>query len=226
MKETHPSWGIVSLSHRTSNGHTLFLSPVDAHAEVTLTISRASLHRSEHLGVSPWPEEQIVSVSLSPVQFAELITQPNRGSGVACTLNRVGSERMPDCPPMTDELDDAVTRSEAHGIAETVTLLDGIIKDLDRRVNDRKGLSLTELRDLKKNLEVARMRGSTDLQYWRKEISDRAHKLRGKMATELHATADLIVRNMGLETLRDRARTILPTFDVKSIDVDNRAGDE
>jgi hypothetical protein len=29
---------------------------------------------------------------------------------------------------MADELDDAVTRSEAHGIAETVTLLDGIIR--------------------------------------------------------------------------------------------------
>lgn len=219
-KPTHPSWGIVSLSHRTSNGHTMFLSPVDAHAEVTFTVSRASLNHSEHLGASAWPETQIVEFSMSPVQFAEMITQPNRGQGVACTLGRVNGQRMPDCPRMPDELEDAAARAATRGPAEGVRLLDEVLASLDARIADGKPLGVGALRELRRDLSTARMRSSTDLQYWRKEVTDRAHQLRAKVATELHATADLIVRNMGLSALAEKARAMLPTFEPPAIDVD------
>lgn len=212
MNEKHPAWGIIALSHIHSNGSDLFLSPTRSHGYVRLTIHQASLQRSEHNGMSPWPEEHIIDVALSATQFAEMITQPNRGQGVACTITRLQAKRVDDTPPIGDELHDAAGRAKQRGIYESVRLVDEVITGIDGILSQGGRATVAQLRKIREDLAVARTRGSVDLDYWRKEVTERAHNLRAKVATELHATADLIVRNMGLEALREKARAMLPTM--------------
>lgn len=227
MKEPnprHPAWGMISLNHQTGNGIRLFRSPTEAHARICLRISQASMTMADdRIGNEsrPWCEEQIVEVYLSPVQFAELITQPNRGDGVPCTIGRLGVVAVEPPPKERDALHEAAERAGTRGVAESVRVLDRLITDLNARIEQKKAMSLTDLRDLAKDLGVARMRATTDLEYWRKEMSGRAEAMRAKIATELHATADLIVRNMGLGALAEKARAMLPTFEAeRAIEVD------
>lgn len=227
-KPTHPSWGVIALSHISSTGTRLFLSPTEAHGLIRLTISHASLWVTDSQGQQPWPEAQIVEVQMSAVQFAELITQPNRGQGIACTLNRLGGESVEDCPVMDDDLDAAVNAGMERGVYESVRLLDEVIAQVKAAVDAGRPMGVAGLRTLLAQLGTARMRSGRDLDYWRKELSDRAGHLRAKVATDLHATADLIVRNMGLEALREKARALLPSFHAERadrvIDVDAQPG--
>lgn len=223
----HPAWGMVSLAYQEASGKDtrLFRAPNRVHSQVCLRVTQASMTVADRHGQEsrPGPEERIVEVYLTPVQFAELITQPNRGNGVPCTIGWVGATRVGVPPQERDEVHEAAEHAARNGgVAESVNLLTELLAKLEARVAEGKGLGVKELREVVKDLDVARMRSTTDLEWWRKDLARRAEAMRARVATELHATADMIVRNMGLEALRERARAMLPGFsaEASAIDVD------
>jgi len=205
---------MVSITYQEAAGSAtrLFRAPNRVHSQVCLRVSQASMTVPERHGQEPrpWPEEQIVEIYLTPVQFAELITQPNRGHGVPCTIGSVGAERVPPPPQERDEVHEAVEHAVGRGVAESVNVLSELIAKLETRAAEGKGLGVKELREVVKDLDTARMRSTTDVEWWRRDLARRAEAMRARVATELHATADMILRNMGLEALRERARALLP----------------
>lgn len=84
--ETHPSYGCIGISHVSGRG-VLFGSEVTHQHFLSLTISEAERVVDE-------PREfvssrrELVRVEMTQAQFAEMITSPNRGSGVPCTIYR------------------------------------------------------------------------------------------------------------------------------------------
>lgn len=226
-EQTHPAWGMIQICHQEASGKgtALFRTPTYSRAQVCIRISHASLGRTSgpgHVGdLSPWPGKQIVEVYLSPVQYAELISRPNSGNGVPCTLGYLGGERLPPPPYDGDDLHEAAESAAERGVAESVRVLDALIAKVLEKVDAKKGLSLTDLRELLGDLNVARMRSTSDLDYWRREMATRASAMRSKVVTDLHATADLIVRQMGLGALAEKARAMFPTFEAPAIDVDS-----
>jgi len=69
-----------------------------------LTISRAEEVRSEVCGDRYYEKDEIVRVSMSASQFAEMITTMNHGSGVPVTIDRVMGEKMPACPGVSKRM--------------------------------------------------------------------------------------------------------------------------
>jgi hypothetical protein len=41
---------------------------------------------------------RLIEIEMTPLQFADLMTNFNMGSGVPCTIRQVGGERIPDIP--------------------------------------------------------------------------------------------------------------------------------
>lgn len=210
--EQHPSWALISLSHVSSSGTRLFRSPVEHHAVVRLSISTASMSDDADFGPRHHPERQLVEVYLSPVQFAELLTTPNRGQGVPCTITKLNAARVPEPPPEQDDIDEIADRAAGRGVFESVQLLSHIIAKVDALRAQGKGLSKTGLGELQADLETARMHATIDVDWWRKELSSRARAVKVKVTADLHATADLVIRNMGLGALAEHARKLLPTI--------------
>lgn len=108
--ETHPSFGMVSLSRWTSGGgRSFFGSAVEPHAGVSLTIRRGEKKRSLS---NDWYHgtDEIIEINMTEAQFAQLITSFNIGSGVPCTIssvNRRGLDGIPDgtvpeCPEISE----------------------------------------------------------------------------------------------------------------------------
>ena len=60
----HPSFGVIQLN-RTTGATRLFGSSVDHLSYISLTISRAELHRDQH-AEHFYPTEDVVRVELSP----------------------------------------------------------------------------------------------------------------------------------------------------------------
>ena len=101
---THESYGLVQFTRMSSSGHSnLFGSALNKHySMITLQISRAILGRTLH---RDWyhGRGELIEVTLSAAQFAELLTTMNCGSGVPCTINHVGGKRMEAPPPLNGQ---------------------------------------------------------------------------------------------------------------------------
>lgn len=96
----HPSFGLVGISRRNSRGTALFGSSIRHNEIIALTISKADVERKlshewyHALGT-------VIEIEMSGNQFAELITTPNIGSGVPCTIKRILDKSFPE-PPYED----------------------------------------------------------------------------------------------------------------------------
>jgi hypothetical protein len=97
-KETHPTYGTVTLSRVTSGRPAnLFGSSIKHHNLIALEISRASKSRDlSHDFI--YPEEPMIRVEMSYTQFAEFVAGAGIAHGTPCTIVRVGGESMGDCP--------------------------------------------------------------------------------------------------------------------------------
>lgn len=83
---THDAFGVIGMSVVTGE-QTLFGSDLNHGQTIRIRISRAKLTRNLSTdSVSP-DSSPFIEVSLSHNQFAEFITNPNRGVGIPCTIN-------------------------------------------------------------------------------------------------------------------------------------------
>jgi hypothetical protein len=101
---THPSFGMVGLSRRSSSGVTpLFGSNIQHQNTITLTIKKAEHNR--HLN-NDWihGREQLIEVEMSGSQFSDLITSFNVGDGVPCTIRQFNHQTYP-YPPYENPID-------------------------------------------------------------------------------------------------------------------------
>ena len=100
MKETHPSYGLLSFSrvHGSSNGTPLFGSSIKHRDTIYMELKHAEVDR--HLNTDWYHSNGIIArVELSFSQFAELITSMNMEPGIPCTIHYTEADgNMPECP--------------------------------------------------------------------------------------------------------------------------------
>jgi hypothetical protein len=96
-KFEHESFGMVGVYHTSGSPGPLFGSSIDHRHYVTIRIMTASRRRGLHQN---WysGDKQLIEIALSPTQYADMISAPNTGYGVPCTLQYVGDKRMEKCP--------------------------------------------------------------------------------------------------------------------------------
>jgi hypothetical protein len=102
---THPAFGMVSVSRRHTNKSTLYASDLNHQELIVVSVSQGQT--TEHNGSSRHRKEPralpLVEFTLSPAQWAAMITSFGMGEGVPCTLNivREGKPvRVPDILPI------------------------------------------------------------------------------------------------------------------------------
>lgn len=98
---THPAYGVVQVSRTSGGSRALFMSEIGHDHRICLRVHKAKHRR--HLN-NYWTHagEKLIEVEMSELQFAQMISSMNLGSGVPCTLRVVPSgdlERMPDIVP-------------------------------------------------------------------------------------------------------------------------------
>ena len=98
--DEHPAYGVAVFNRMQGRTARLFGSPLKDHSHtVQLTIMRAAIkHDLGQDWIHSAGGQELITVTLSPAQFADLLTNMNVGDGVPCTIERVQGERMPDVP--------------------------------------------------------------------------------------------------------------------------------
>lgn len=139
----HPSYGIVSLSVTQTNGTHLYGSDLNHQSYMHFTVSlgeqqrgsESDIHYSKAYGLGKSPV--IVEFAMSMSQYVSLITTPNTGSGVPCTLKRYRSNDMVSPPMATrpapfherlaDDVDAAAAK-EVDKLKETLRFVEELVE--------------------------------------------------------------------------------------------------
>lgn len=140
--ERHPSYGMIQINRVSAargdgGGINLFGSAMRHGHFFALRITDGE--RSHNLGsdmyttVGGLPH---VEIYLSPAQFVSMITTMNHGQGVPCTINRIGSESIEDCPPQETE-GERIRKAFKEEVLETAAKLAVMLSEADEVLNKK-----------------------------------------------------------------------------------------
>lgn len=150
----HPSYGVIGINRVSTRDKGLFMSDVTTNSYMELTIKTAEVDRHLH---TDWVHgcNTLISVKLSPTQFAELLTSFNIGDGVPCTIDFVKGTGFIDYLPLPSKVD--VIRKEAEEQIQSAD--EGISSAIDTLTQAAEGkgyLSKKQISDVISMLNSAR----------------------------------------------------------------------
>lgn len=191
---THPSYAQIQASRVTTGGISLYGSEFNHQHYVVIRIARSEVDRSLS---NDWPHtrEELIEVALSPSQWAEFVSSMNFGSGVQCTIQRVGGERVPQIP-MPERKFDQFKKEASDADKETLNRIDALIE----KVNDAK-LGKNAKDEIVNELKIIRGRTSNSLVYVMEQFGEHMEKTVNKARMEISAYAQTILARTGLNKL-------------------------
>ncbi len=100
----HPSFGVIRFTNSaSSNESPMFGSSINHRNVINITICTATHDRDLN---NDWihEKEQLIEVSITANQFAQMLSSFNRGEGTPCTIRHINGKRMPP-PPYISKMD-------------------------------------------------------------------------------------------------------------------------
>jgi hypothetical protein len=145
-KHEHESYGMIGISNQYSNiAQPLFGSSIKHDRFISLRIKTANVERNLHQG---WffGKDEIIEVLLSASQFTQMITSPNLGDGVPCTITHHNGERKEKPPYMgqneifSEELKDDFKKAMKDADELIATSTELLTKKGNLKVSEKKEL--------------------------------------------------------------------------------------
>lgn len=203
--ETHPAYGQVGIS-RVSGQAKLYGSALDYHhsfirLEIRHSERRHSLHRDWHFG-----KDVIVEVNLSHAQFAEMITTPNVGTGVPCTLSFHSSKPGPGMiPPIAASMQteaEKVVEGFKEGQAEVVEKLRSQVEE-GHALLDKKTIGKADRETLRGILDYVMREVESNRPFAVQSFQEAAEKVVTQGKGEIEAFTMMAVQRLGLSKLSE-----------------------
>lgn len=211
----HPSYAMIGFSRVSGDPGPLFGSQVTSHH----TFMRLRIHHAErrhHLN-SDWfsavhadggGQSLIVEVDLSAVQFAELLTCPNVGDGVPCTLRYLEGappiEAAPEVVSPMEEVRDDFRRSAEH-LASLVRVHHEEMKKLLPKLTKK------EREEAERRMSMIEQEIRSNMPFVEQCFREVTEKSIAAAKAEVDAFVTHAVMAAGTQALRDRAtQTALP----------------
>lgn len=202
-KETNPAYGMACFSRVTcSGGMILYGSSVEPSNYMTLSIMRGE--REHGLGKT-WYRgtEELIEVSFSPAQFAELITTLNVGDGVPCTISRHNGKLVP-------RLRDEQNISETKRVVEEVRQLGATFAQplttfkskIDGLVTDKK-LSQKMAKEITDHFYRMEQDLRSNIPFYVSQVDEAAASVVAEKKAEIDAFATHIITSLGREALQN-----------------------
>lgn len=198
--ETHPAYGMVGI-RRTTGSIKLYGSALDKHGSFIEIIVREA-ERQHDLGRDWHASGKIlVQAAVSQAQFAELITTPNVGHGVPCTLQFVTDRGH--VPPI-----DMDTETEARKVVEG---FQESLEDLSERLKEKAGqlekilakksVGKEDRRRIRELFGFVRQEVDANMPYAVEAFQEAAEKVVAQGKAELDAMIASVVGRLGFESL-------------------------
>jgi hypothetical protein len=200
---SHPSFGMVRLSRCSGSPGRMFGSQLRQHAGyVSMTVTRGSvqhdLHHDRYMN-----EEEVVQVSMTAAQFAELITTLNAGEGTPCTIERVLSRRVPPPPDDTQTTAEKIQDKFAGDQQAFVEQIGRKYEEIKRLFAEKKTLNQQDRKQVIDLLNTVMMELGANLPFRVLSFQEAAEQTVQHAKAEVDAMLSMVLHRAGLKALTD-----------------------
>jgi len=192
-----PRWALVSF-HRQSGGHHLFGSDLQHQTVVSLRITPCEVARDLNQQWYHGKAKPLIEVVLSDMQFAELLTTMNVGSGVPCTVRQHPEHGYLkyEAPPANER--DKINKELEQQCVAAMSYLDAVVDEINATPMSGKAKT-----SLTKAVEMARRQISGHLPFIETQYKEAMDRLEREAKAAVDGFITQAVNATGLETLRN-----------------------
>jgi len=194
----HPSFGVINISRGVcSEKMNLFGSSIQQRTFIKVDISKAILMRdlsrdwimSDH-------EVPIVSVYLSPSQFADAITSLNQGKGTPCTINFVEGHEVKEAQLESKrvQFDDEFEDKMKEVISDTNKFYIKISEILSKP-----SIGKRDKAEILKQLDQLRMQIKSNIPFIKRQFSEQMDQTVVEAKNEVSTFLEDTIKKLGLE---------------------------
>jgi hypothetical protein len=221
--ESHPSFGTFSIG-RVSGNTTLFDSTVRHHHFIKISIHPATKYRDGAQERVFGKSETLAEVWMTEAQFAQAISQPNVGSGVACTLRYFQGDEPYEgvrwgrpMPPEDDQFLVKFTGEAKKYTDQATAAVDEANETLKKLLSGELKPTKANLGAAVKQLESARRQVNNNLPYALKQAQEGIEDAYSKAVVNFEAYVGQSLQARGMQHLTGTTPE-LPTYKQKALD--------
>ena len=199
QEETHESYGMVGVSRVTcSSGQNLFGSSIRHSNTIRLTIKaaevRRDLHRNWYRG-----RKELIEVELSPTQYAEMISSPNMGDGVPCTIRHINHEHMKNPPEIKQR--QIFEEEFERDVEEIKRMCENEVKEISETLLKKGGITVAERKKINNQISMLIQSVNSNLPFLQKSFNKSIDKTVLEAKGEVDAFVTNKVLSLGIKGL-------------------------
>lgn len=197
----HSSFGVINISRGVcSEKMNLFGSSIQQRTFIRVDISKAILMRDLNRDwIMPDHEVPIVSVYLSPSQFADAITSLNQGEGTPCTINFMEGHSVPE-PEIENKRVQFDAEFEEH-MKEVTSNTNRFYTEIGRILN-KPSIGKHDRAEIMKQLDQLKMQIESNIPFIKRQFSEQMDKTVVEAKNEITAFIEDKIKKLGLEGVK------------------------
>lgn len=201
-KECHESFGMIQINRVTGGGRKLFGSHLRNHQHyITLRIMRAERHHGLDED-SYYPRRELIEISMSAAQFANLITSLNVGSGTPCTLHTVAGIRMEEVPEEVYQEHQKIREGFEKKIDKIAERLEEVRDEFDEMLQE-KTISKKKAREMMAKVAKSAQDMRLNAPFVVSQFQESAERVVTHAKAEVEAFTSTMFRQAGIEAIAD-----------------------
>lgn len=204
------SYGMLDISRCQigGNGKKLFGSDVRHNNVISLSIKQGYYDRGLN---NDWfyGNEELIRIDLSPVQFAEAITNLNT-NGVPCTIVRYNGESINTVPELDNKKE--VFRQEFNSdIKGIVDIIGTLTSEIDSIINNKKTMTKADKESIQNGLNKINMQLKSNIPFLVKCFDEQIEKSVSHSKSEVEAYIQNKINSLGLQALKEQFNGLMIT---------------
>ena len=204
-KETiHQSFGLISVSRMSCSPPVNLFDSQTKHGHlIRLSISQARrIHNEETHDSFNMDNEKIVVVNMSESQYAHMVSSINVGAGTPCTITRVGTEMIEDCPQ--DETAAEYRKEALDGCQDILSRMELVQKLVAQASEKKSAMNKEEKWDLKMACQSAISEITSNLPFLIQSLQERMESIVNSAKTDIETHYMQAIQSAGLNALETK----------------------
>ena len=203
-KFRHGSYGNLNIYRSTGEKRTLFGSDLKQGNTINLEISLSELTRGIN---NDWyyPYEKLIQIEMSPVQFAEAITNMNT-NGVPCTIKMFDGKRIDECPEVNKG--EIFKKEFTQTLNGTTSIAKNLVKEVAEKFK-KKTLNKSDKEEIMSMLNKIYQNLGSNLDYMVDCCKKQVDKTVVEGKSEVEAYIMNRVNTLGLKALEKESNNIV-----------------
>jgi hypothetical protein len=208
----HPSFGVVNISRgQCSEKMNLFGSSIQQRTFITLSISKAVLMRDlSRDWIMADKGVPIVSVYLSPSQFADAITSLNQGEGTPCTISYMDGKEVPE-PHLESKRVQFDTEFENH--MKEITSTTNRFYTKINEILAKPSIGKHDRKEIMSQLDMLKMQIESNVPFIKRQFSEQMDETVIEAKNEITAFIEDKIKRLGLEKFKKELQKSLENID-------------